>query len=459
VSGAMRFVVGRRGLYFNILVVAIALNLASKCYGKLLPILHMGKSFDELINQSPASYMASRGGSSMKCGVPSVHNHLRSCLMQNVCIDMSKDFMIGHNGYKVDVYGIKKNSAKKSSEYYFPRTQKYREGPKVYQNLNLPFVQLTESRKGGRNDISNPFSHALYFIEKPIVLVDILYGDNYGHMYVDYVMSAFAGARGTDQDITEFAFMPSKFYSYNSTKKFEHYLSSLLKVPLSHDLKKYFGNSICFSKLLLPGYHGLFSNSSTAVTHFSRGLRDEIFRLHATTSLSQSPRILMVYKKQHLSVHGGRILLNVDEVRSALVSRFGSSTVEMLDLGEVSLEQQLSLLRNVSVFVSPLGGSSFSAMLLPDNAVFVQIQAFNTVTNKSEPLVQHDYDTFQKMKHIRILQHSVRRDEIVIESNAKAKTKRMKFSKSFFVKTLGNFQLDVNSLLKTIETALLLADE
>jgi hypothetical protein len=131
----------------------------------------------------------------------------------------------------------------------------------------------------------------------------------------------------------------------------------------------------------------------------------------------------------------------------------------MLDLGEVSLEQQLSLLRNVSVFVSPLGGSSFSAMLLPDNAVFVQIQAFNTVTNKSEPLVQHDYDTFQKMKHIRILQHSVRRDEIVIESNAKAKTKRMKFSKSFFVKTLGNFQLDVNSLLKTIETALLLAEE
>jgi hypothetical protein len=452
------------------------------CNGKLLPTLHVGDSFDALVNQSPAAYIASLGGSAARCSSRRDPAYLQACSLQNVCMDMSSDYMIGHNSYKLEVYPDR-NKKKLSRQLqqrslYFPRTQKYREGSQLYNNLDLPFVRLTEpqttssssSSSSSRSSHSTPPPTSFYFIQKPIVLVDVLYGENYGHMYVDYVTSAYAGARELELHLGEFAFMPNRMYSHNASLKIETYLSSLLRVPLSHDLKKYVGNTVCFSQLLLPGYHGLFSNASSAVTRFSQSLRDIIYSNYplpvSATSLSSSsssstsslsPHILIAFKKQHLSVHGGRVLLNEADVRTAVTARFGSA-VHMLDLGEASLAQQVTLLRSTAVFVCPLGGAAFSALLLPDGAVFVQIQGFNPVTNHSEPAARHDYDTFQKMKHIRILQHRVRRDEVVLESNAKARTKRMRYSESYYAKVLGNYQLDTATLVMSIEAALLLVD-
>lgn len=465
--------------------------LSCTCESILLPTLHVGVSFDTLVSESPVHYFAKVGGSTIKCSPQETYEYVQACVVRNVCLDalMSKNLEI----YPDNKEHYKISPSLLNKKLYFPRTQKYREGPQLYSNLELPFVQLVKFSSGrsgrvsgGRSGQDNPFRgpgksdntgvrtrartrssssrslsipSSFYLIEKPIVLVDILYADNYGHTYVDYVTSAYAGARMLDEDIKEFAIMPSRAYSYNSSEKFEYYIQSLLKLSLSHDLRKYAGNIVCFSKLLLPGYHGLFSNFSSAVTRYSQSLRDDIYKFNSSPLpyLSDydhsSPLILMAYKKQHLSVHGGRILLNVAEVGEALRKRFGNAVL-MLDLGDVSLGQQVALMRHVSIFVSPTGGASFSAMLLRDGAVYINIESFNPITNQSEPAAQPDHDSMQRLKHLHILQHKITRDEVILESNAKARTKRFKFSEGYFYKLMGNYQLDTKSLLHTLESAL-----
>jgi hypothetical protein len=300
-------------------------------------------------------------------------------------------------------------------------------------------------------------------IEQPMVLVnagaDAWNPGNYGHAYMDYIFSTYVGAKKLNRSISDFTFLPITSRSGRSTddnfKKFQSYLT-LVNSTLNVQLASYGKETLCFSELLVPGYYGLYRDNTAAVTQFSRGLRDLVYSLHPPIPSFHSPAIVLAYKnkktlnKKKLS-YDARVLLNKAEVNESLSARFGRDQFAMHDLGEVSIPQQVSLLRGAAVFVSPLGGASFAALLLPDNAVFLQIDSYNFELEQSECLIIYECRIYDSLQHIRVLRHHIHPYEM---TNSLMNTVFKPPNRPLYLKLMGNFILDASSLGTSIDHAL-----
>jgi hypothetical protein len=292
-------------------------------------------------------------------------------------------------------------------------------------------------------------SASTLLIDQPVVLVDPRWGFNFGHAYVDYIFSAYAGASQLGLNISEFAFLETKRNNFEYRDKFATFLT-LIRSTLSRNLLDYGTESLCFSKLLLPGYHGYFYQGGD-IARYSQGLRDTVYHYHLDNlELKSSPqKIIMAFKKSKTAIHGGRILLNVDEVRRDLTRRY--KNFEMYDFGELSLYKQVSLMRSAAMFISPFGGASAVACLLPDNATFLHINSFNFVTNQSQPSAPWEYEFFHQMEHITLQAYDVTAEEVV---NTEVRPDRVQFSYGSRSLLFANYQLNTKTLIQSIDAAL-----
>ena len=423
------------------------------------------------VKESPVELLKELGGSSAKCIIHTNNDMHHTCLLRNICLDRRKNIHFRDkivlsylDGPGEEPLGGGSISHLHQHKIYFPSSPtKNTWVTTAALDGRIPYISLHAMNVFSNTSQSAP----TYYFPRKVVLVDAMNSfnvANYGHAFMDYIFSAFVGARKLNHNISNFLFFPINMRRDTSTdnnfKKFQRYLT-LVNATANVRLAKYDKNScLCFAELLVPGYHGLYRDSSYAVTHYSRALRDYIFDVFPVESTNISPKIIFSYKKKPTSskklfAANGRNLLNVADIEKSLKKYFGDNAIALYDFGELLLSQQISLLRSAKVFVSPLGGGSLSAFLLSDNAVFLQIDSFNFDTNQSECLIVYECRLYKSLKHIIVLRHPINSNEM---TNTLLNTSYTPPNRGLYMKLMGDFKLDVTTLTGSIEKGMGLAN-
>ncbi|KAM0790426.1 hypothetical protein ACM66B_003307 [Microbotryomycetes sp. NB124-2] len=113
-------------------------------------------------------------------------------------------------------------------------------------------------------------------------------------------------------------------------------------------------------------------------------------------------RITIMYKA------GRRTFTNYDELEQNLRDRF-QVEVQLLDPERVNLEEQLRVLQQTTVLVSPCGGISFSAAFLPPGAALVVSDYWDTRANRSYAM---DMYIFTQMSDLTPFTYTVEKKDV-----------------------------------------------
>lgn len=93
---------------------------------------------------------------------------------------------------------------------------------------------------------------------------------------------------------------------------------------------------------------------------------------------------------------GRRIPLNFDEIVTFLQKRFAPIQVKVLDILSTSISEQIDVLRRTFLLITPAGGISCAAPLLPHHSIVLQLGFFNTLLNTT---VEYDSGFFAEFNH------------------------------------------------------------
>mmetsp|Transcript_20937 Transcript_20937/g.38998 ORF Transcript_20937/g.38998 Transcript_20937/m.38998 type:complete len:532 (-) Transcript_20937:3727-5322(-) len=433
--------------------------------------------------KSAEDVVTEAGYSGIKCEFHDFHDVEHACLLQNVCIDITRNLQYLPERLVVGYLDDPAAGVNNSQHHLLRNRKLYLPGSPtkntwvsesavdgklshvVMHSLKKVNVSSVKIREGGPSPGQLP--PRVVHIRHPIVIVDAMdtiNAANYGHAYMDYIFSVYVGALKVNRSISEFSFLPLHLHSGGTTdanlKKFESFLklvNSSLHVKWGQYGKD---TTLCFSELLVSGYHGLYRDSTEAVAKHSQGLRDLVYSLHpasfSSPGQSPSPSIVFAYKAKLPTnlkkfTYNGRTLLNKGEVNASLTSWFGHSRFTMVEMGDLSISRQVTLLRDAQVFISPLGGSSVAAMLLPDHAVFLQIDSYNFASHRSECLIVYECRLYSSMPHINVMRHTIAAEEM---TNILAASAFKPPNRGLYSKLMGNYKLNSSRLIQSVEKAL-----
>ena len=134
------------------------------------------------------------------------------------------------------------------------------------------------------------------------------------------------------------------------------------------------GDLKCLSRMYLSHEYDLFPTP----TGFKRRF-DEIYGVDQPMM-----RTITLLQK-----YGRRAPLNFNETLRFLRSRFAPIEVKVLDFSRTSVLDQINVLRNTFLLITPAGGISCAAPLLPRNSIVLQYGFHNTLLNTTS-----EYDSF-----------------------------------------------------------------
>jgi hypothetical protein len=93
--------------------------------------------------------------------------------------------------------------------------------------------------------------------------------------------------------------------------------------------------------------------------------------------------------------NGKRRLLDPEDIATRLGATFNVST-EVVGVASLSLQQQMELVSNATLVISPCGGISFSAAFLPYNGAAIFMGYWNPNKNRTDQMEDYIFDRFTR---------------------------------------------------------------
>lgn len=179
---------------------------------------------------------------------------------------------------------------------------------------------------------------------------------------------------------------------------------------------------------------------STIVTEWRKRVSDKTGAVLPTPT-PMTPQLLVFIRKV-----GRRGLINLDALVEKAKLRFGVETI-VINPGEMSIIEQISIAQRAAVTFSPLGGISYFNAFLREGAVAIIADLWHPHTNASASLDGYFWDRI--LSGHQTLRYAVQENEIFIEppGNATAKT-------WWDYRDHGATMLDLERALHLIEHAL-----
>lgn len=284
-----------------------------------------------------------------------------SCLFENICYDNNiSDFI-----------------------YYKENT--------TNRQATMPFVRITTEYD--HKDSMQPKilyssipNDVIWLDSELSILIVALWPDNFGHL-LDSVFSVFNIMKRYESLSHDFQLLFQKDSDCESvvpTDKIENVCSKYLQVfskltnRKSLSIGKAFpflpSNSVICMKKLLAGTSS-FGMNRDVVGNFNKFVR-YLIPLHI-----QDPLQIPIPGKQSIIIinklEGRRLVTNFNELQSYLESLFLVDVIIENHISDMTIEEQIYMMRKYSVMVTPCGGISFSSLFMTPGASAVYIGFWN----------------------------------------------------------------------------------
>ncbi|GAA5820822.1 hypothetical protein JCM11251_001830 [Rhodosporidiobolus azoricus] len=228
-------------------------------------------------------------------------------------------------------------------------------------------------------------------VETPTVLMGSFWPHNFGHAIGDDLFPAFRLLRQFN------LLRPDNYYAFHQScdfrggeigcKNAEAVTSALTTRPYQKLGGELFPNTeeaVCFADLVMG------PNALTMRVADERAWPDMITRMKENFGLRPLKSPLKKHKVVVIEKHGRRTWLNYEEVREHIEETYGVETL-LVNPAELTIEEQIRLLDQTTVLVTPPGGVSFSSPFLHEGAAAIYVEYWDTTHERSFPMDQEVY--------------------------------------------------------------------
>ena len=229
------------------------------------------------------------------------------------------------------------------------------------------------------------------------VLTEAIVAENYGHWMTDNIITAFHmafnfGLNGNDMQLLYVGRCDVKYSKspeeLSRCERLSKELSSLIsKYPVitSRQGDKLFTNSrtgvssrkiACFQKLVM-GYN-YFLNPERS-PQYASGAMFRDFRKTAVSSMGLNVNPPQKHLVTVFVKNGRRRWMNTPDVEQYLEKSFPSTIFRLADPSKLSLREQVELVAQTTVLVTPCGGVSYSAFFLAPGSSLLLVDYYNVL--------------------------------------------------------------------------------
>ncbi|CEO99574.1 unnamed protein product (mitochondrion) [Plasmodiophora brassicae] len=259
------------------------------------------------------------------------------------------------------------------------------------------------------------------FHPRHVVLQQFTHANNFGHRIGDVYMTAFMMQMAVGRDPSADIQLLSAFGDHRTNKPLSERDAEFARLVTNHapsSLQALAGaadrNVICFSELITGkvGFHILHSPMLSMV------IADWVeFSLRNVGLWPYPPLRTHLIIVNHKVGGQARAFLNAQDAFDAIRSRYlgkGGVDVRIVDFSTMTMREQISLVMQCTLFVTPPGGASYIGMYMPPGAALLMFDVLDA--NLSPPRShRHAQDGNMWSQHpwIHDFYYTVTRDEVV----------------------------------------------
>ena len=211
---------------------------------------------------------------------------------------------------------------------------------------------------------------------------------------------------------------------------------------------------LCFSEALIGGNDLIVDGNVNPIPiMFLRSFMFKNWDLNDNSNF-QDHLIVMFNKRkgyrrntegQHIG-NGGWIE-NHDEIEFAMKKEFGSHRFRLESFTSLSGEEQAELMLRTTIFISPAGGGSFSALFLRNRAAFLlldKIDRVNNNNNASIPVFDWEIELWNKLPNLQLWRYNVEPSEYIKDDRIDQSNKYER----------GHYHLNISKLILNTKRAM-----
>ncbi|GAA6037485.1 hypothetical protein JCM8097_008211 [Rhodosporidiobolus ruineniae] len=330
----------------------------------------------------------------------------RSCHFKNVCVRLLPIEHLTHD--------TETNTTVELTYYKSPLLLG---GPQVWstsQGADEPWVMTDRDHFLTKKDVYEEMPSKARFVQEPTVLMGAFWPHNFGHALGDDMLPAFRLLRNFDlvEKDNYYVFHPSCRERGGATgcENAEALAETLTSRPYQQMGGELFPTSktqVCFADVVMG------PSPFTMRVKDERSWPDMVQHMKKQIGLKpNSP--LKKHKVIIVEKHGRRTWLNYQEVREHIEKTYGVEAA-LVDPAKLTVPEQLRLLEETTVMVTPPGGISFSSTFLRRGAAAIYAEWWHEEKGRSFPM---DQEVFTWNADLHPLFYPLSRSDLTLDRTA-----------------------------------------
>ncbi|GAA5905305.1 hypothetical protein JCM6882_003740 [Rhodosporidiobolus microsporus] len=266
-------------------------------------------------------------------------------------------------------------------------------GPEIWsttQDEDKPWLMTDRDHFLTKRTVYEAMPRNVRFVEEPTVLMGSFWPHNFGHALGDDLFPAYRLLRNFD------LVRPDNYYVFHQScrqrggdvgcenaKAIASTLSTHEYQHVGGDLFPDTETTTCFADVVM-------GPATLSMRHVDERSWPEMVKHMKKTIGLQANKPLKKHKVVVIRKNGRRTWLNYQEVQEHIEQTYGVETL-LVDPARLTVPEQLALLDETTVMVTPPGGVSFSSTFLHKNAVAIYAEWWSEAQGRSFPMDQEVY--------------------------------------------------------------------